>query len=309
MVRSGRYARRCPSRQACDRQHNVLARPQLLALGMTDDMIEYRIECGLWRRPHLGVYAVAGAADRRLQALAAACLAAWPDAVVSHTSAAALWQFESISSEGIEITVPYGRLPMIDGVRVHRTRRLTREDRTLFKNVPITTPIRTLIDIAGVLDADPFERAADDGHRRRMFTHASLRRRVDELCGTGRAGSRMLKRLLVERDPAASLAGSSLERRFHMLLRVAGIALPVSQYDVPGLIARVDFAYPDIKVAIEIDGYRWHTGRAKFDADRRRRRKLRAARWDVLEFTWTDIRDFPEGVCGEVARALAARRL
>lgn len=169
---------------------------------------------------------------------------------------------------------------------------LTKVDRTTVDAIPVTTPARTLIDLATCLDRDRLEEVLDDALRRRLVSLPKLRWRIKEL------GARtMLKQLVDER--AHGVTESKLEIRVLRALRAAGLPEPVIQHPIGRY--RVDFAYPASRIAIECDGYQFHSGRRAFDADRTRRNALSTMGWTVLHATWTDIEQLVATVAAMIA--------
>jgi very-short-patch-repair endonuclease len=158
-----------------------------------------------------------------------------------------------------------------------------------------------LIDIAGCVDADAVEEAFDDALRRRLVTVARLRRRLRDLGPAGRRGSRLLGEFTDARAGVARVPESGFETRLQRVLRAAGLPTPVVQHRIGAY--RVDFAYPDARVAIEADGFRWHSTRQQWDRDRARRNALTTMGWTVLHVTWTQLRERPADVI-EAVRAL-----
>ena len=171
----------------------------------------------------------------------------------------------------------------------------------------MTNPIRTLIDLGAVVGRETVELALDDALRRRLTSLKMLLGRLDDLGGKGRRGAGVLRSLLKERDPKDAASESVLESRLLGLLRRAGLPKPITQYEVRAkarLLGRVDFAYPDARVAIEADGYRYHSGRAAWQRDLRRRNTLTSRGWRVIHVTWSDVVGGGEEVVSEIRRAL-----
>lgn len=240
----------------------------------------------------------------------AARLACGPSAVISHRSAAVLLGiFES--GRLVEVTTPRTDRRTCAGVIVHRSVELPRADVTTVHAIPVTTPVRTLIDLASVLEPDALEEALDAALRMKLLAVARLRWRLDAIGGSGRHGTSDLRSLLAARAPATANAQSPLETRVARMLRQAGLPDPVKQFEIRDsarLIAIVDFAYPDRLVAIEADSYRWHTGRRRFDHDLARRNALTALGWRVIHVTSTDLAARRDGVLAEIRRAMDASR-
>jgi hypothetical protein len=265
------------------RQHGLLLRAQVLDLGLTDAMIEYRVRSGRWVRVCHGLYRLAGVAVTWRQRALAACLVAGQGAVVSHRSAAVLWGVSGFRPGPIEITVPDGRTTRSPLARVHRA---TEVCRVVRDGVPRTSPARTIADLAVVVGGDVLEEAVDDVLCRRLC-------RLDELSATaGRRGSRPLRAVLEAWKGDGLPAGVAEMRVVRELLR-ADLPEPVRQYEIRdshgGFVARVDLAYPDWRLAIELDGFRWHAGRGPFRSDRLRRNRIEATGWRLLEAAPEDI--------------------
>lgn len=243
------------------------------------------------------------------QNLMVACLAWGKGTVISHRAAAALWRLAGFEARLVELTVPRSRRRAEPGI-IHR-HPLFRADVATVEAIPVTTPARTLIDLASVVPQEAVEEAMDDALRRGMVSIPLLRRRLNEIGRPGRPGVAMTRRLLDSRDPAESAPESVFERRLLRALLRAGLPTPVLQHEIRDggrLVAVVDFAYPDARLAIEADGYRWHSGRIRWDHDRARRNQLTLLGWRIIHITWTDLTRRPWTMIDAVARALATER-
>jgi very-short-patch-repair endonuclease len=285
-------------------QHGVVSDAQALELGYSTRTVRRRVESGMWQRPLPRVLRRVGAPDSGRQAAMAAVLWGGPDAVVSHATAGDLWALDGVTTRRIEITVPRGSAARSPLVIVHWSNKLDRVDRVRLDALPITSPTRTLIDLAAPLSAHALELAMEDAFRRRLTTPASVGKRLEVLGGPGRPGAAVLRMLLDARrgGPASASAGEiELER----LLTRGGLPTPVRQHPIThgDRTIRVDFAYPDRRLAIEFDSLRWHTGRAKLDNDAERRNLLRAARWELVTVTFTMVRHRPEHTVAVVRNA------
>jgi very-short-patch-repair endonuclease len=151
--------------------------------------------------------------------------------------------------------------------------------------------------------------ALDDALRRRLVTLARLRWRLDEVGGMGTPGTTVLRDLMEARSPTA-VPQSVFETRLLRVLRDAGLPLPTLQHEIRHggrVIARVDFAYPEAKLAIEADGYQWHSGRIAFERDLARRNALTNLSWDVMHVTWSDL-EHPERIVDAIRAALSSSR-
>jgi very-short-patch-repair endonuclease len=166
----------------------------------------------------------------------------------------------------------------------------------------VTRPVRTIVDLAGVLDEEALEVAFESARRLRIVTHERVAARLDEVGGRGRVGAAQLHRVLAatEGEPAAE---SRLEVKIARLLRATDLPRPVRQHwiTVFGQRYRLDFAWPEIRVALEPDGRKFH----EFQRDRTRWRKLGATGWRVLPVTWHDVTRDWSTVVRELSAALS----
>jgi very-short-patch-repair endonuclease len=288
-------------------QHGVFSRADAAGAGASRGLIESRWKSGRWEPLYPAVYRLAGTPDSWRQRLLAACLSVGPNAVASHRSAAAVSQLPGGDGRLLEISVPRGRRVRRDGLDVREVRSLVESDVMVSDAIPVTTPTRTLIDLAAVLSADILEEALDDALRRRLTTLRRLRWRLDALGSRGRAGTGVLAELIEARSGGQARSESVLETRFLRLLRQRGLPLPVCQHEVregDRVLARVDFAYPAARLAVEVDGYRWHSGRARWEHDLDRRNALTARGWRIIHVTWSDLERRPDLVIRTIAAVL-----
>ncbi|HEV2757425.1 MAG TPA: DUF559 domain-containing protein [Actinomycetota bacterium] len=167
----------------------------------------------------------------------------------------------------------------------------------------MTTPARTLLDLGAVEPVDKVEAALDGALRTGLVSLPRLRWFVSAYGGRGTRGTGTIKRLFAARPTGYVPPHSPLEAKVWKLIVDAGLPLPVRQHEVRvgrQFIARVDLAYPDLRVAVEADGYRWHSGRREWSRDLTRRNRLTALGWRVLHVTHEDVQERP----GEIARDL-----
>lgn len=288
-------------------QYGVFSRAQAFAMGATEGMVRTRLRARRWERLYPGVYRLAGSPPSWRQTLIAAVLAWGPRSVASHRAAAAVWRLASFDPGPIDLIVPRGCKGPLRGT-IHRPLPMPAVDIAVHEGIPVTAPERTLIDVAGVVPRDAVEEALDDALRRRLTTIARLRWRLDGLSRQGRPGIAAIRALVEERDPKTPVPESVFETRLLRALRRARLPEPVPQHEVHlpgGLSAFVDFAYPAARLAIEADGYRWHSGRIRWEHDRARRNELTLLGWRVIHVTWDDLHREPHAVVEAVRAALA----
>ena len=275
-------------------QHGLVTRTQLRGAGIPARSIDYHVATGRIERVHPGVYRHAAVPRSWLQTVLAATLSAGEGAAASGLTAARLWDLHESPGQVIEVTVLGTAHPRSRGFVVHRSRRPFSP--AIVNAIPTTPPARTLDDLARVLPERVLEELLDKALYRRLV-------RPSELAGARGA----LGRLVRARDGAQ--VESVLETRFVRLVRTHGLPPPVPQFEIRRggtLLARVDFAYPLERVAIEIDGFRYHAGRSVFDGDRRRQNDVLSAGFAVLRFTAADLAR-PRRVAAMIRRVLWER--
>lgn len=288
-------------------QHGVVARRQLLGLGLGEDAIDHRLATGRVRRLERGVYALGHAELRREGRMLAVILGAGRDAVASHRSAAAMWGLRPWSGSFVEVTAPGrgGTSRHRRGRIVHRSRDLPPAERTLERGVPVTTVPRTLLDLAAVVPAHHLRRAVERAVRADLFDLGPVTAVLD--AHPGRPGRRPLLTLLADfRAYGDTTTRSGLEARLLQLCIDAGLPRPqVNRFDGT---RESDFRWPDHRLVVEVDSWTFH-GRTRraFDGDRARDRALLRDGWRVARFTDRQILGDPSTVVSDL-RALLAQR-
>jgi very-short-patch-repair endonuclease len=263
-----------------ERQHGVVATRQLAALGLQQRAVSYRAAAGRLHRVHRGVYAVGHtvltANGRRM----AAVLAAGPGAVLSHASAAALWEIRPTNATRIDVTVRTKRGRARRGLRIHRTSTLQADEVTDHQGIPVTTPSRTLLDLAATLPRRALERALDEAEVQELYDLTSLT--AIARAHAGERGARALTEAL-DHDAGTTLTDSELEELMLALCDEHRLERPKPQTRVAGL--RVDFYFAAARLVVETDGYRYHRTRRAFERDRERDAILARAGYRTLRFT------------------------
>jgi predicted transcriptional regulator of viral defense system len=281
-----------------ERQHGVVARRQLDALGMSSSAIGRWAKQGRLRRIHHGVYAVGHrvltANGRRM----AAVLAAGPGAVLSHASAAALWEIRRTSATRIDVTVrrTAGRAKR-PGLRIHRTPTLRADEITEHEGIPVTTPSRTLLDLAATLPRRALERALDEAEVQELYDLSSLDAMARRHAGE-RGAARLQQALAGDGD--LTLTDSELEELMLALCNEHGIEHPSPRTWVAGL--RVDFVFKASRLVIETDSWAYHRTRRSFERDRERDAILARAGYRTLRFTHRQLTREPALVAATITK-------
>jgi hypothetical protein len=198
----------------------------------------------------------------------------------------------------VEVTALRHRRRKSTGVTWHESWHLSERDVTEIEGIPCTRPVRTFLDLGGVLRPDELETVLNEGIRRNLLSVPAIGRRLEEL-GPLRRGATVVRAVLDRHILGQRVPESVLETRFLQLLRSAGLPEPVPQFDVllgDGARARIDFAYPERRLAIELDGAAYHSGQLAQKRDRKRDTHLGALGWRVLRFDWEDVTSAPDYV-------------
>ncbi|GMU77594.1 MAG: hypothetical protein AMXMBFR46_03930 [Acidimicrobiia bacterium] len=290
-------------------QHGVFTAAQARAVGLSRGALDRRVRAGELVSVDHRVYRSALTPGSWHQRLAAACLAA--PAVACHRSAAALWQLAGVERRTVEVAALRHRRRKAPDVVWHESYLLGPRDVTLVDGIPVTRPARTVVDLAAVTGTDDLLRAFDDAVRRRLTTVAQVACTLERL-GPRRPGVARMREALAWRTgarpgDAARIPESDLETMFENLLHRAGLPSPTRQHPVPiasGRILRIDFAYPRLRVGIELAGARYHAVPDRWLADMARLTVLGAMGWQMLTFGWTEVRDTPDVTVQAVRHAL-----
>lgn len=275
-----RYLRRAEG------QLGLITLEQLLECGLSDPAIRRRVAAGRLERVHSGIFRIAGSPQDRAQRTMAHLLHAGETAAVSHRAAARRWGWDPFRETNlIEITADKD-LRNVRGARFYRATLGAAEVGTLGR-FRVTSPTRTIIDLPAVVTEEELEIALDCAMIRSRLDAYRIREVLHERGRNGRKGAGVLDHLLQMRADGGPLGCSPLEVRFVRFLRRKRLPAAQSQYPIvlEGRKYVLDFAYPDLRLAIETDGYRWHASRERFESDRDKGNGLTLAGWDLLRIT------------------------
>lgn len=281
-------------------QHGVVTRAQLLGLGFSHVAIKHRIRSGRLHPVQRGVYAVGRRDLPRHGIWMAAVLSCGPEAVASDGTAATLWRICAEPPGEVHVSIPTGEVRRRPGIVVHR-RALAGRYVTRRHGIPVTTPVRTLVDMAAVLSRAQLETAINEADKRDLVTPDAVLSELPRLAG--RPGVAALRDTL---DRATfSLTDSQLERRFLPIARSAGLPRPRTGRRLHGF--KVDFYWPELGLVVETDGLRYHRTPSQQARDRLRDQAHTAAGLTPLRFTHAQVAYEPDHV--RATLSAVARRL
>jgi hypothetical protein len=258
-----------------------VAAQQLLELGFTQARIQRRLRTGRLHWLHRGIYAVGHLAVTREGRWLAAVLACGRAALLSHRDGTALWSMADYAGGSIDVTVPGTGARGRPGIRVHRARHLAPEDVSSHCRIPVTSPARTLLDLAAVVARRHLERAFEEGLRSGIVTADALRKQLER--NGGQRGVPVLRELL-GLDPASiAETKSRLEAGFLRFCDEEGLPAPQVNSWVGGY--EVDMSWPGTNVIVELDSWEFHRTRAAFERDRAKWADLTAEGYRVVVVT------------------------
>jgi very-short-patch-repair endonuclease len=287
-------------------QQGVFTLSQALESGLTRPVVRRKLARHEWEEVAPRVYraAVSGPLDWR-QLQMAVVLAS--GGISSGRSAAALYGLVPPPPRP-EVTL--ARAPRGQIAATFRTSaELPELDRTEIDGIPVTTPARTLVDLGGVLPLATFEDVLDTAIVRRLVTIDRLRCRAEDLWTPRRNGCAVVVRLLRERGPQSARAANRWEARVLQTVRRLGLPTPMVNHRVRvgGQVRYLDLAWPEVKVAVEFDGFVPHSTRRVFDDDRVRQNDLVADGWTVFRVTKVMLTNAPQRTFAPIVAAVTSR--
>jgi hypothetical protein len=258
------------------RQHGVVTVEQMRVVGLGEAAVRRRAASGRLHRLHRGVYAVGHRCLSWRGRWLAAVLAVGDGAALSHASAVALWQFLRPINGPIHVIVAgEGGRRKRSGIVVHRSRTLAPRDVTRRHGIAVTVPARTIEDVRGELAPYLFRRAL----------------RQAELAGHKVPQLGRVKR-----------SRSDLELLFLAFCEEGGLPRPLVNRRVHG--HRIDFYWPEQRLAVETDSWEYHRGSVAFEDDHDRDLELRAQGIRTMRYTGDQLEAAPDAVLTDLRRAL-----
>ena len=288
------------------RQHGLVARRQLIKLGVPSASVSQHARHAGWQQPHRGVYALPGSVPSLERDTMAAVLALGDKAMASHLTAARLHGIVTLRPPVIDVLLPFERRGrLMEGVHVTRTRTLKPSDRCRVHGIPCTALTRTIIDAATVLEPPGIRALVIDARQQRKLDLGRVARRLLDVGPLRHSGE--LRRILVELDQSG--VESVLEEHARAELAAAEVPAPhPGPYPVRagGRTVHIDIAWPDRKVGVEVDGYGGHAGRESMDKDHRKQNALILEGWTILRVGWDRLTADPTGFANEVRAVLSS---
>jgi hypothetical protein len=279
--------------------HGVVTRKRLLRKGVSPEQIRARLQRGSLSQEHPGIYRVGHRAPSVEARYLAAVLACGDGAILIARPAGFLWGVIKGTPPRPDVVALVKR--RIQGVATHRVRRIHAEDATKCRGVPVTTVARTLVDLAGVLPEQLLARACHEAEVRHQTTPDQVEAVLARL--PTRPGARILRGIL---HGEIHVTLSRLEGAFLALLRREGLPLPETNRPASG--RRVDCRWPEFRLTVELDSYRYHRSRHAWEADRRREREAHARGDEFRRYTWGDVFEDPRLTLRELKALLSSDR-
>jgi len=281
------------------RSHGVLTREEILGAGVTQAEIRHRITNGVLIPIHRGVFRVGHAAPSLEARYMAAVKACGKGALLHRQAAAHLLGLLKHAPSLPEVLTTRRRRP--NEVTVRRCRSIDRRDATTWRGIPVTTVPRTLVDLAAVLDPPDLARAFHEAVVKHHIKPAAVERILARRHNW--PGVRDLRRVVWGGEPVSL---SKLESSFIARLKQAGLPIPETNRRVGSRY--VDCRWPEHRLTVELDSYRYHGTRHAWEEDRQREREARVRGDEFRRYTWFDVVEDPEPMLADL-RALVSRQL
>lgn len=272
------------------RHKGVVTREHAFAEGVPRHVLDRRVASGVLIVMHDGIYRHAAVPFTQDLRDLAAVLACGPGAVLSHQSAAARQRYPNVRRARPVVTSPHRDLPRIDWITRHRSRRLPAVEVTVRDGIPITTKGRTALDFCAVTPLWVAQEVIVEAVITKVVRPDELFAVLDRSGGQGCPGTVALRTIATGLDDLEDLE-SMLELVVAQALDRARVPRFVRQHPLvcaDGRRVRLDFALPDLRIAVEANGRRWHDTPARKKRTRERRASIVDTGWDVVDFGWAD---------------------
>jgi very-short-patch-repair endonuclease len=290
------------------RQHGHVHRLQFFEAGIGRGAIAHRLGTGWLQETFPSVYRVAVAGETRLGRTMAATLFFRGNAVARGVDAAALWQLldttqQPSDGQPIELLLIGRSYKPRPGIDVRRIKDLRATDIRWRNGIPVTSPARTILDLTATMDDLELEAAMSVAFRRNLVRRSHL---ADVIERNPRTKGIARLRALLDQPQSPHDTRSKYERKLLSLLTQAELPLPVTNTYVVGKL--VDALWPEFKLVLEFDGWKYHRGRDKFETDRLRDQHLTTAGHHVMRVTARQIDHAPYALVARIAGMIATLR-
>ncbi len=270
---------------------------------MSASNVDRLIRRGVLVRRHAGVYRLGDDLADDDTDLMTSILSAGRNAVAASRTAASIWDMPVERPDRPQIVVPRSRKGLsVPGAVVRTTRRAVRADAAVRGGIPVTSVSRTLVDIAEEVEDAVLSESIASMLRSGMVTLVRLRHQCSLLRCSARPWLARVERVIEALEISSRPTESVLEEEFARLIDESDLPPPQYQYSLrsdDGWL-RLDAAYPEIRLGIEIDGFVWHSSPSQVTSDRHRSNLLAALGWTMLHFTSHDIAERPDAVVAEI---------
>ncbi len=293
-------------------QFGMISARQLIEKGCSERTIRRMASEGALQTVLPGVFRSPSWPMGREQLMVAGCLRN-SAAALAFTTAGQIHGLRKMFDDRVHLLVPHGSSPDLPGLVVHRCRKIDPEDVVPLGNgMRVTSVARTLFDVGGVIGHRRVVSALENALDRKLVNMDAMSEVTLRLFHRRRPGSREIRSALLARSDWTSALQSDLEVRVLAAIRRAGLPMPVVQYELSfedGHIVRFDFAWPHIRVALEVDHSFWHVGSEESRKDKQRDRKVATLSWQTLRITEDDVRVGLDGVMLDLAAIIRAAEI
>lgn len=289
-------------------QRGVFTLAQAERCGVPASTVRGRAGRGVYELLHPGVYGVAGAGDTWRRQVMAAVVSATEPAAASHRTAAYLWGMMDRSPQQIEVVSPrHQRVKRLAFV-VHESKDIRTSDIVLIDQIPVTSAVRTVVDLGASAHLGVVARCLDSGLRTGLYSLSDVEEFVRRVAKRGRVGVGVIRPLIEERKLWKGITESPLEDKFRSVVATSPLPMPDAQIVVSRpsgeFVGRYDFGYPRCMAIFELDSEGWHMDPVSFQRDREKQNMAQVLGWTVYRFTWRQLNDDPQSVIAVLASVL-----
>ena len=299
--------------ELASRGSRPLTRIQFDFSGIDPRVLDRRAAAGWISRPLRAVYQLVGTPHDELHAIRAVAAAGGERGAISRRSALVLRGFwpQDPGFATVHFSTAPGLRLRRPGVRSHELRNFTEDDVVEVAGIRCLGWPRLLIEASTWMQPERLERTLDDAMLRGVVTLSDLQRRFNQINCSGSRGAGVLHDLLSARELTGTPKTHSVfEQRFARLLHDSAVPRPTQQFpvrDASNRVRLIDFAYPEQRVAIETDGWRYHASRHDWSADQSRNNDLVAMGWRILRVTVQDLEQRPAWTIASIQAALKSQ--